>query len=467
MDSVSFKVLNLIISSKPKSGPFPSIPSKDFVYLKLKGLQPDDVRAFLKMLFQMRELDTSRNYFESPRPWLCRETLKKNLAFCINDDVLQFDRVKAARISELLEGTIGDAILTQFERFSTCSSICVISGQYFELENANAVEKLRNINDAEGKPQVYFRHISITVAIYESIPIAERSYLDDSNRYTILPLLYHHFSIGEDMKRSHYFMTELTDLAESLSMIPAELDTPERRALWYSTLRKHNMQAYRICNQSISSMFMVTLPSEAIPKTFKLHLTLELINLNIEVGYAALAMGSVMTIAFRDRKTDIEKYSQDFQRLLLALARYYTQNLVKSVSEFDSFCNHLVSPFSVNFISNVAGFSLQALWPIMSMADTLGDHDLISCRQRILSHIKVARPVFYCLFKGDRRTARRHLRTLITPKSMTGMVGGCEYGLWMLDGDEKYRIEARGYFERIQANTFLTWMHGAKVLSSR
>ncbi|KAJ3101193.1 hypothetical protein HDU97_001605 [Phlyctochytrium planicorne] len=252
------------------------------------------------------------------------EALKKMELFAVEDGVLIF-RDSGRKLSDLLESSLSTIIIDQYKRlgakFQEILESASILGQYFNLydimaimpgkKNAADLAEIIATEDAFGYLRLanedmkqqedeedddssqgesidpaafsyFFRHISVVTAIYESIPSQKKSELhrsvgrllesnmDPSNEMSLLPLVYHHFSLSNDVKKHfdfgerlglHYeskgFRKEARQILNNLvESFPEQLKaghgqgiSRHRQATWFATLA--SIDAYDYKSQAV------------------------------------------------------------------------------------------------------------------------------------------------------------------------------------------------------------------------
>ncbi|KAJ3099667.1 hypothetical protein HDU97_002881 [Phlyctochytrium planicorne] len=253
-------------------------PPETFLHLPLTGLKKEDIGEYLHSDFQ------------------------DDFISSVHENVIS----QLFEVADtLLEQHISENILGQFKRlhpdfqsFLTCA--CIL-GQYFDLDDVLllmfVLHPLRNFTPSilrdlidredaysyvifqestnEDDEIMFFRHISIAAAIYDSIPDDLRLTLHDAagnvlekrieagitgaaKRMVLLPQVYHHFSCsgnlekkleyGEELgiyyeqrsfnKESAIILIEFIEFFETLQEVPSSYQNPSRQLRWYCTLAK-------------------------------------------------------------------------------------------------------------------------------------------------------------------------------------------------------------------------------------
>ncbi|KAJ3215895.1 hypothetical protein HDU67_010197 [Dinochytrium kinnereticum] len=147
----------------------------------------------------------------------------------------------------------------------------------------------------------------------------------------------------------------------------------------------------------------------------------------------------------------------------------------------------------LSFLYITVQFGFLAGWPILSLIDSnpMASIKIPAQRKALLDCFRVSAPMFRAFAKGvyrsriymklfealeaillgNRRRARKRLRSLLTPQ-MVGFLqqrnpiwlGTAHAGLWLLDGLQAHMKLARNYFEAVDARTFLDWVDASRPL---
>ncbi|KAJ3099721.1 hypothetical protein HDU97_002800 [Phlyctochytrium planicorne] len=278
------------------------LSASDLTHIVLSGFRKRDVEDYLRLAFGLEDKDgiepSALNALlskTSTSPILLQttvEVLQQNNCFEVKESVLRFSAQKIEFVNEFLEKSLSQAIMTQFDHlsfeFQSLLRYASIAGQYFQIEVVSDLlqrsmdsKQMKSFIEKEDKftflqedkgGGFFFRHISIAIAIYESIPFSEQialhikfaKFLETQlsenvhSRTTILPSLYYHYwrsnhldskiSFAEELglyySRIGYYeesVTILNPLVKFVESLPedtlaAKFKSKIRKASWYSTL---------------------------------------------------------------------------------------------------------------------------------------------------------------------------------------------------------------------------------------
>ncbi|KAJ3101655.1 hypothetical protein HDU97_001196 [Phlyctochytrium planicorne] len=275
------------------------LESPNLTHLPLSGLHKDDIEEFLL-----------KTCSQTGYPILLQtiaDMLHRNSCFKTSTHRLEFHPQKIEFVNQFLQTTLSQATMMQFDRlhpdFQRFLRYACISGQYFHLDAV--IEHIPSTQDAKFWKEImstkdkysflqsdesggyFFRHISIQIAIYESLPYAElmalhqtfaesleRKVVGEGSflRESVLPRLYHHWwqtnhfekkikcaeELGLYYRRKGYHneaISALTSLLEfvddptQIEKIAPEYSNKVRLAFWYSILAN---SASLSCNAEVT-----------------------------------------------------------------------------------------------------------------------------------------------------------------------------------------------------------------------
>ncbi|KAJ3095904.1 hypothetical protein HDU97_006433 [Phlyctochytrium planicorne] len=269
MDSVSLDIIDsalkqsskmfLILAMRP-SQVLQSMDSLgngivEMTSISLKGFSPADVEEFLKSRFPgvarvQKDLVNVLHEKSGASPLtlqIMAQFLTSDDFLQVQDDELGFHPTKTPMVRQILENSISQSILSQFDKlhssFRDFLLKACIFGQYFDLVDIEAISDDPNCTvetlselifrydtfnfiecldlNTPHPTLFFFRHISFSNSIYDTLSFSERSILhrragevyesrlDPANRDLLLPTLAMHYSLSDCHSKHVDYMEEL------------------------------------------------------------------------------------------------------------------------------------------------------------------------------------------------------------------------------------------------------------------
>ncbi|KAJ3118434.1 hypothetical protein HDU96_001601 [Phlyctochytrium bullatum] len=335
----------------------PALANSSFIlHVKLEGLRREDVKKYLesKLDDNSKVLDAALTNLllekSSTSPLaleLAVDVLKRTKSIFSQEGVLKGGKLE--EISRILDNNMSYSIMMQFNRldsdFQEFLRRAAVLGQHIDLndvaemmEPPTDVYRLQRLIDIEdafsymrdmnedvasdspmsvalglhplGKNQrrsqfYYFRNMSVASSIYENIPGEEKRRLHKlagmmyearlcpEQRDTLLPLLYHHFTLSGDIARRIYYaeelgylydtkcfrkeacfiFLELIDFVRTVQYLPPDLADSDRIAGWHAIVAStasYDYQAKYVVESAREALRLVGMtlpPIDQVPTT--------------------------------------------------------------------------------------------------------------------------------------------------------------------------------------------------------